>query len=116
MSLLSTLGGLVGLAVGGPGGAAIGAGIGSLAGGGTRCLVCSPGTGIFRPVCLSDIGGGSHNAPSLGIGVGHFGNGPGAGHTVWAVQNQASPDAHIADSLRLLVWIVSGLGKCFARR
>ena len=34
MSLLSTLGGLVGLAVGGPGGAAIGAGIGSLAGGG----------------------------------------------------------------------------------
>lgn len=34
MSLLSTLGGLVGLAVGGPAGAAVGAGIGSLAGGG----------------------------------------------------------------------------------
>ena len=34
MSLLSTLGGLVGLAIGGPGGAAVGAGIGALAGGG----------------------------------------------------------------------------------
>ena len=58
-NLLSTLGGLVGLAIGGPGGAALGAGLGSFLGGGNLQEAVRTGVGTFG------IGSGG----GLGVGL-----------------------------------------------
>ena len=67
MSLLGTLGGLVGLAVGGPAGAAIGAGIGTLAGGGDAEEALKAGVLGFG---IGSISGVRNFAATAGAAVG----------------------------------------------
>jgi hypothetical protein len=75
MSLLGTLGGLVGLAVGGPAGAAIGAGIGTLAGGGDAEDALKAGILGFG---IGKIPGVQNFAATAGAGLGLGGVGANA--------------------------------------
>lgn len=73
MSLLSTIGGLVGLAVGGPGGAAVGAGIGALAGGGDAEDALKAGILGFGIGSLPGMQNFAATA-GAGLGLGGIGN------------------------------------------
>jgi hypothetical protein len=83
MSLLGTLGGLVGLAVGGPAGAAIGAGIGTLAGGGDAEDALKAGILGFG---IGSIPGVQNFAATAGAGLGLGGVGQNAALAQQAAQ------------------------------
>lgn len=90
MSLLSTLGGLIGLSVAGPAGAAIGAGIGTLAGGGD----------VKDAVKAGILGYGIGSIPAVqgmvGQGAALLGLGGGGGAAAGAVPAVAGPAARTA--------------------
>jgi hypothetical protein len=91
MSLLGTLGGLVGLAVGGPAGAAIGAGIGTLAGGGDAEDALKAGILGFG---IGSIPGVQNFAATAGAGLGLGGVGQNA-----ALAQQAAQEGGIGARL-----------------
>lgn len=93
MSLIGTLGGLIGLAVGGPAGAAIGAGIGTLASGGDAEDALKAGIMGFG---IGSIPGVQNFAATAGSAVGLSGMGQNA---ALAQAAQGSQGANIAQQL-----------------
>ena len=93
MSLIGTLGGLIGLAVGGPAGAAIGAGIGTLASGGDAEDALKAGIMGFG---IGSIPGVQNFAATAGSAVGLGGVGQNA---ALAQAAQGSQGANIAQQL-----------------
>jgi hypothetical protein len=93
MSLIGTLGGLIGLAVGGPAGAAIGAGIGTLASGGDAEDALKAGIMGFG---IGSIPGVQNFAATAGSAIGLGGMGQNA---ALAQAAQGSQGANIAQQL-----------------
>lgn len=93
MSLLGTLGGLIGLAVGGPAGAAIGSGIGTLAGGGDAEDAIKAGILGFG---IGSIPGVQNFAATAGTAMGLGGVGQ---NQAMAAAAQGSKGANLAQAL-----------------